>query len=285
MAVFNPSVYRGIQEIRYKQAAVVQRVSVWPEFQGKLIKNIETGTASVSIYKPGGGYDVGDDPIVDDATPSVGTNGELYYDIDAGDTGDFALGEGYRAEWLFVDPAPVDPPANPYTRQLKMVTVFDVVRTPLVMHPPIRVDDLKTLHVQVHQQLVQQSGGSSTNLDDYAWAVYLMPAWQRVLDYVRAQGKRPALISPPDTFRGMLLHAAAEAMFRAFSRAPDDIYASLSAQHAELYKEAKASTVLRYAESDTNSHVPERSWNQPQLLVGPDPAGGIYGYGLSRRRY
>lgn len=271
MTVFNPSIYRGVQEVRYQ--ANPQRLTVWPEYQGKLL-NLGVQAIDVSIYNPGQGFPEAE-PIIEDAAGTQdSTTLQLYYDLNASNTSTYPLGEGYRAEWLFNEPTSPNPPR-------KYVTVFDVVRQPLVMYPPVRVDDLKTLHVQVHQQLIQQAGGAPTNLEDYAWAVYLMPAWQRVLDYVRGQGKRPALISPPDTFRAMLLHAAGEAMFRAFSRQPGDLYDGLSKQHAELYKEAKANTVLRYAEGDTHGHVPERAWAQPQLNIGPDVLGNPFIY---RRR-
>ncbi len=262
----NPG-WRGPQEARFGASGQVLRT--WAELDGA---KVTPSGATYEVYRYGQGSPDGD--LLDSGSATIdGTTSEITVTLNCTDTTAFVLAEGYRCEVTFTVSS---------VAYLKTI-VFDVVRQPMLRFIPVRVDDLKALHVQVHQMLTAQSVGG-LNAETYAHQFFIMPAWMRVMGDVVAAGRRPALVSPPETFYLVTLHAAAEKMFGAFARAPDDIFDRLRQSHAALYETAKAALVLRYDETDGYGHGRDRQWNQPVVSSGPDLRGPMNGLMAWRSR-
>jgi hypothetical protein len=253
MATFVNPGWRGPQEARY--GATGQVVRTWAELDGA---KVTPTSPTFQVFRFGQGSPDGE--VLASGNGAVdGTTGEITVTLNCSDTTVFTLAEGYRCEVTFT-----------FSGATYIKTIaFDVVRQPLLRFIPVRVDDLKALHVQVQQMLTAQSVGG-LSAETYAHQFFIMPAWQRVMGDVVAAGRRPALVSPPETFHLVALHAAAEKMFAAFSRAADDIFDRLRMMHAEQYEAAKKALVLRYDETDGYGHNKDRQWNQAVLSSGPD---------------
>jgi hypothetical protein len=257
---YNPTGYRGIQEACYGQAGQV--IGAWAEKNGVLTDPSTSPAITANVYRPGNGG-----PDSTPIAPSVSvskdaTTKRLTLTLDCSNRATFPLDEGYRAELV------VSTLTHP------LVIVFDVVRQPLVDQVPVRVDDLYPLHVQLKQMLAKAAVETGTSVESVADRLYIMPAWTRVLDYVRSRGRRPSLISPAGTLHLMALHAAAVNVFSAFKRAEGDVYDGLRATHEGLYQEALRNTALHYDDADGFSHSKERAWTQPRWFVGNDLRAG-----------
>lgn len=263
----NPG-WRGPQEARFGASGQVLRT--WAELDGA---KVTPSAATYAVYRYGEGSPDGTALASGSATID-GTTAEITVTLNCSDTTVFTLAEGYRCEVTFTVSG---------VAHLKTIA-FDVVRQPMLRMIPVRVDDLKALHVQVHQMLAAQTlGGLSA--ETYAHQFFIMPAWMRVMGDVVAAGRRPALVSPPETFSRVALHASAVMMFSAFSRSPEDIWWSLSAQHETRYQEARSALVLRYDEGDGFGHSKERDWDQAVYSSGPDlraPMNGLIWGGRRR---
>lgn len=264
MATFVNPGWRGTQEARY--GATGQVLRTWAEVDGA---KVTPSSATFKVYQPNQGSP--DSTELTSGSMTIdGTTGEMTCTLDVSSTNDYFLAEGYRCEVTFVVSGVT------YSKPI----VFDVVRQPMLRLIPVRVDDLKALHVQVHQMLTTQTVGG-LSAETYAHQVFIMPAWQRVMDDVIAAGRRPALVSPPETFHRVILHAAASKMFAAFMRSPDDIFDRLHQYHEAQYMETRDKLALRYDDGDAFSHKRDRQWNQPVVSAGPDIRSGI----IARRRY
>jgi hypothetical protein len=262
-AYVNPG-YRGVQEATYGGYA---NLYTWPDVDGATVDQTEY-SATFAVYRPGIGSP--DGTAVTSGSCTIDSNNKITADINISNTSIYTLSEGWRCEITMAA-----------LNDARKVIVFDIVRQPLLAYIPVRVDDLKRLHVQAAQMLAQQSI-SGSNMETYAHQFIIQPAWQRVIGDVIAAGKRPALISPPETLYQVALHASAELMFQMFMRAPGDVWDVQRQYHAERYTDVKKALVLRYAEADNFSHHKDRSWNEHTMGAGNDMADstGTVGVGL-----
>ncbi len=272
VAYVNPG-YRGVQEVRYGDEYA--SLYTWPDIDGAT-SDISGDTVTYAIYRPGVGSP--DGTAVTSGTATVNpASSRVTIDLNASNTNTYVLSERWRCEVTFES-----------LLFKKKTIVFDIVRQPLLQFIPVRVDDLKRLHVQAAQMLAQQAI-SGSNMESYAEMFIIQPAWQRVMGDVIAAGKRPALISPPETLYQVALHASAELMFQMFMRAPDDVWDRQRQYHAERYTEAKKNLVLNYAEADNFSHHKDRSWNERTMGAGNDMSDSTgtvgIGYGMIRRSW
>lgn len=247
MSIVQPTNVRTIQEATYGSAKA--RITCWPELDGALV-NPDAG-ATVTIYGPGGATTT----VSGAAATEAGTYA-LTYDLNLSDTAAWPLDQDYAAEFTFVSGGLT------YVRRV----LFDVVLRPLLPFCPLRVDDLKNSHASIDSAL-------SRNSETDAHQRYILPAWVDVLTWVRAQGRRPALIIDSVVLFKPALTRALELYWRAHITEPGDVADNLSKLYAEQFKESLDLVVLKWSPSDGRGVDTTRGVNMPSLLIGPDHGG------------
>jgi hypothetical protein len=243
---------RARQEVTYGGNAEV--LKCWPDVDGVTQGTLTTPT--VDIYTPSAGRDA--TPLVTNGSCTEdGTTHELSYTLNASTTSTWVLDAGYVAVFSWVK--------SSITHTVRKL--FDVVLVPLAHYPPLRIDDLKGIHKSVDQALTQLS------ITDGA-ARFILPAWEEILEWVRTQGFRPALITEPEALKTMLRAKAAQKLCTALATAGNDLMDRYAAQFRDDYEEARGNVRLEYSESESYGGEGRVGWQQPRLAIGPEITRG-----------
>lgn len=237
MTIIQPGL-RGHQEVRYGSSG--QTLVAWPDTEAA---TPDPSSATVSIYAPGSTTAI----ISAASATEDGTTHKLSYDLDASSTGTFPLDEGYRADFAFVVSG------KTYHRNV----AFDVVRNPIALFCPCRVDDLKNMHKSVDKALTDMS------ISD-AHQRFILPPWGDCLRWVRAQGRRPALVNDADDFADQMRWRAFCYLCLAFRQVQGDLWWQLYEDAVKARDEAIKGTVLRY---DDEEVLPTEAKQYPSLQV------------------
>lgn len=233
---------RRVQEVRY--GATAQTITCWPEVDAALVD--PSSGATVSIYKAGSLT-----PTITDAAATEAASHQFSYSLDASNTATWPLSESHIAEFSYTVSSVT------YKQRVQ----FDIVRTPLVHHAPLRVDDLKNAHKNVDAALGQ------IGITD-AGSRFIVEAWEDCLQFVESHGWRPALVTDPSCLVPMLRARSRQLMFRALTNTSGDLYSRMEDNYADEYERALKSTVLKYDASDGTSTSKNQAWAQPKLWTG-----------------
>lgn len=256
MPITQPGIRRQ-QEVRY--GASGQTVTCWPDIDGAATN--PTGTSTVSIYLPGH-----ETAQVSAATATEdAVTFQLSYALDASVTATYALGENYRAVFSFVVAG---------VTHLRTI-LFDIVRRPLNRFCPIRIDDLLNAYAWLEASLSNESQATD------AFQRYILPAWEEVLLWIDANGRRPSLVSSPESLKPMVHHLALYNVCKGLTQSPGDLADKHAEESFKNFERMRDITVLRYNEADGFVTDKSRGFNQPRLRYGPDTAMGV-GYRRNR---
>lgn len=229
-------------EVRYGASGQVLRE--WARINGALV----TPTApTLTILKPGGAA-----TAIAAVVPTISSS-QLTYTLDASSTSLWPLAMDYVAQWTFTADGEV------HTKE----TAFDVVLRVFGKHIPITVDHLKNADPQIDGILSQAS--MSTD----AHQRFIIPAWEVVYAWLRSHDRRPYCISDPRQLMPVTKAKALELFCRAVHRAPNDRWLGLADEYADQYREAQATTALRYDESQTRNVEAHLGFQQPEVSTGP----------------
>jgi hypothetical protein len=240
---------RRTQEVQYAAGSTVNVLTCQAVVDS--VVTAPTGTPTVSIYRPG----------QETATVSLGattvdaTTQVMSYALTATDIAIYPLGEGYRAEFLFV--------VSGITH--KRVVMFDVVRTPIIHHCPVNWNHLLGVHAEFEGALTQLNKTEGAVARDI-----IAPAWNDCLAEVEAQGWRPSLLSSPDVFFVACRYMALENLARFLMRSPNELRSKLLEDFKEKAATSMKKVQLRYNDGDSFSQSKVRAFNQPRFLIGPD---------------
>jgi len=247
MAVItHPYLWRRDQEVRYGYSGNVLRC--WPLALGE-IQDITS--PAVSIWR-NGALEASDALVTAGAVTEDGTTHLLTYTLDASNTSTWTLGQFYRAEFSWT-----------YSGVVHVQNVmFDVVRTPLLEHCPVDINDIKSRYPPAYAALVQ------AGLDSDAEERFVLPAWESVLTFVNSQGYRPALVSSAAVLRPMAWAKTMVHVCEGLTRKPGDVWWEKAKEYRDEYETAKRETRLIYDPSDSKGFEVNTAWKQPQLLIG-----------------
>jgi hypothetical protein len=243
--ITNPYMWRRDQEARYGYSGNVLRC--WPMVLAE-IQDVTSPT--VSIWR-NGAIESSDALVSAAAATEDGTTHLLTYTLNSSDTGIWHLGK-YRAEFTYT-----------YSNVVHINHVmFDVVRQPLMEYCPVDINDIKSRYPPAYSALVQAS------LDSDAEERFILPAWESVLTFVEAQGRRPSLLSSPAVLRPMAWARTMVHVCEGLTRKPGDVWWEKAKDFRADYEEAKRDTSLQYDDSDGKAYTVDTAWRQPQLLIG-----------------
>lgn len=249
--------YRGVQEVEY--GASSQKLTCWADVSG--VQDNPAASAVVSVYRPG---QTDDDPEIDGAAATEdATTHQLSYLLNATDTSIWALGPGNRAKWSWTDSGGIARTAT---------ITFEVVRQPLIYNCPVTYEDLQHNNPSITEAMTQLGETATTVAQKY-----IMPGWADVLQWVRSKGRRPALTTGKEGLERVAYYRILILLLRGLREAGGSVSQQQILDAMEDHKRAETECVLEYRDGDVSAPVTERTWQQPQLLVGNDLRTGAFG--------
>lgn len=252
MTLYQPGL-RSIQEVGYGLTS--QYVTCLPEVGGLVV---DPSSLTADVLRPG---ETMDSPTLSAQVPTENsTTHVLTLSLDLSNTSTWYLGCEGVVLFKYTASSIVQPPQR---------VMFEVVRVPLVNHPPCNTVDVTNAHAMLTDAM-QQAGITTdgTTTADPDASPYINEAWADILALLRSRGRRPALTTDPSAFAPLLRAMSRINVLRALKVGSNGLFDELAKDEQANADRALTmlSGCLKYDDGDIGSATStSRTWNQPRL--------------------